>query len=99
MAILNATQIAAAAVAFAQHSFVIPNQTANLSLTDIQAGITAIDTAMAQTPAAFATAHSGSANVGAGFGAAVAAAVPASTVAQQSAMLIFWTQQVTGLIF
>lgn len=97
MAILNATQIAAAARAFAQSQFVVPNNVANLSLTDIITAITAIDTAMASTPSAFATAHSGSANVGAAFGAAVSAAVPTSTSAQQGVLLIFWVQQVTGV--
>jgi hypothetical protein len=97
MSILNAAQIAAAARAFANSVFVLPGATANLNLTQIEAGITAIDTAMSDTPAAFATAFSGSANVGSAFGAAVAAAVPGSTTAQQGVMLIFWVQQVTGI--
>lgn len=97
MAILTPTQITAAARAFAQTVFVVPGVTANLSLDQIVLGITAIDTAMASTPSAFATAHAASANVGAGFGAAVATAVPTSTVAQQGVMLIFWVQQVTGI--
>jgi hypothetical protein len=97
MAILNPTQIAAAAAAFAQQMFVKPNATANLSLTQIQAGITAIDNVMSSTPSAFSTAYSGSANVGAAFGAAVSAAVPGSTVTQQGVMLIFWLQQVTQI--
>ena len=97
MSILNSTQIAAAAVAFANSQFVKANATANLNLTQIQAGITAIDNTMASTPGAFATAYSGSANVGAAFGAAVAAAVPGSTTSQQGTMLIFWVSQVVGV--
>jgi hypothetical protein len=96
MSILNATQIAAAARAFAASVFT-PQVTANLNLTQIEAGITAIDNTMSDTPAAFATAFSASPNVGSAFGAAVAAAVPGSTTAQQGVMLIFWTQQVTGI--
>jgi hypothetical protein len=97
MPILTAPQILAAAQAFSQVMFVGPNATANLSLTQIQAGITAIDTVMSDTPSAFATAFSGSVNVGSAFGAAVAAAVPGSTSAQQGTMLIFWISQVTGI--
>ena len=101
MSILNATQIAAAARAFAQQQFVTPNVTANLNLTQIIAGITAIDTVMSDSPAAFNTAYgtggTNSFNVGSAFGAAVSAAVPGSTVAQQGVMLIFWCQQVTGI--
>jgi hypothetical protein len=95
--ILNSTQIAAAAKAFANSVFVIPNVTANLNLTQIIAGITAIDTVMSSTPASFAGTYSASANVGSSFGTAVATAVPGSTTAQQGLMLIFWLQQVTGV--
>ena len=97
MPILNSTQIAAAAQAFAQHSFVVPNVTANLSVTQIIAGITAIDTLMSSTPASAASTYSGQVNVGSMFGAAVAAAVPGSTSGQQGLMLIFWCSQVTGI--
>lgn len=102
MPILTAAQITAAAQAFAQKVFVSPNVTANLSVTQIIAGITAIDTVMSDTPAAFNTSFgtggTNSANVGASFGAAVAAVVPGSTVAQQGTMLIFWVAQVTGMV-
>jgi hypothetical protein len=97
MSILNSTQIAAAARAFAQEMFVIPGLVANLNLTQIEAGITAIDNVMSDSPSAFATAFSGSANVGSAFGAAVSSAVPGSTTTQQGVMLIFWVQQVTGI--
>jgi hypothetical protein len=101
MPILTSAQIIAAAQAFAQTMFVTPNVVANLSVTDIQAGITAVDTFMSMSPAAAATAfgttYSGAANVGAAFGAAVGAAVPNSTTAQRGVMLIFWISQVTGV--
>ena len=97
MSILNSTQIAAAAAAFAKAVFVTPGVTANLSTTQIIAGITAIDAVMSSSPASFASTYSGSPNVGSGFGAAVAAVVPGSTTAQQGLMLIFWCQQVTGI--
>ena len=97
MAILTTAQIAAAATNFARTVFVSPNVTANLNTTQIIAGITAIDTAMASTPSSFASTYSGAANVGAALGAAVAAAVPAATTQQMSLMLIFWTQQATGI--
>jgi hypothetical protein len=97
MPILNPTQIQAAAVAFAKTVFVIPNVTANLSTTQIIAGITAIDTLMSSTPTAFASTYSASVNVGSSFGDAVSTAVPGSTTAQQGLMLIFWLQQVTGV--
>jgi hypothetical protein len=93
MSILTAPQIAAAAAAFANSAFVAPNLTANLSMTQIIAGITAIDNLMAGTVAAFATAGSGAANAASVFGVVVAAAVPASTSQQQGGMLIFWLQQ------
>lgn len=96
MPILTASQITAAARSFASVMFT-PSVTANLNLTQIEAGITAIDNVMSDTPAAFEAAFSGSANVGSSFGAAVAAAVPGSTTAQQGVMLIFWVQQVTGI--
>jgi len=95
--ILTSAQIAAAAQAFANTVFVLPKVTANLSTTQIIAGITAIDTAMASTPSSFGSTYSGSVNVGSAFGAAVSSAVPGSTSAQQSLMLIFWCQQATGI--
>lgn len=94
MPILNSTQITAAAVAFANDAFVKSGAVANLSTTDVIALMTAIDTAMASTPSAFAAAHSGSANVGAGFGAAASAAVPTSTSVQQSIGLYYWAAQI-----
>lgn len=97
MPILTTPQIVAAAQAFAQKMFVVPGVVANLSTTQIQAGITAIDTVMSMTPAVFASTYGAQANVGSAFGAAVSAAVPGSTSAQQGVMLIFWVQQVTGI--
>jgi hypothetical protein len=97
MSILSPTQIAAAAVQFANAIYVIPGVTATLNLTQIEAGITAIDTVMSDTPAAFASAFSGSPNVGSAFGTAVTAAVPGISTGQAAVMLIFWVQQVTGV--
>jgi len=100
MPILNATQIAAAARNFANVEFVLAGAVANLALDQIEAAVTAIDTAMADSPATFAAlltgTYSGNANVGSVFGSLVAAAVPGSTENQQGAMLIYWIQQVLG---
>lgn len=96
--ILTPTQIAAASQAFAQAAYVTPGVTANLNMTQITAGITAIDATMASSPASFASTYSGSFNVGAAFGAAVTAAVPGITTAQASLMLQLWCRQVTGVV-
>ena len=102
MSILTSAQIVAAAQAFAQQQFVAPNVTANLSSTQIIAGITTIDTLMADTPAAFAAlctgTYSSQPNLGSVFGAAVSAAVPGSTSEQQGIMLLFWTAALFGIV-
>jgi hypothetical protein len=91
--ILTSAQIFAAAQQFAQQAFVTPNVTANLSMTQIQAGITAIDTAMSLTPSAYASTYSGLPNTASGLGSAVLTAVPAATDAQAGLMLVLWTEQ------
>jgi hypothetical protein len=96
MSILTPTQIQTASQAFATYWNGLGN-VANLSTTQIAAGITAIDTLMADTPAAVATllgsTYSGQPNLGSVFGAAVSAAVPGSTSQQQAFMLTFWLKQ------
>jgi hypothetical protein len=91
--ILTPTQIAAAGVAFANWAFP-PTVTANLNTTQIQAALTALDAAMAMTPAEFASTYGNSANVGAAIGAAAFGAVSGLTETQAAAMLVFWVQQV-----
>jgi hypothetical protein len=101
MSILTTAQITAAAAAFANQQFVAPKVTANLSTTQIIAGITAIDTAMASTVASYSATYGPSglnvANTASGFGAAVSAAVPGSTSEQQGIMLLFWTAALFGI--
>ena len=100
MSILTTSQIAAQARAFCQQQFV-QGVTANLSLTQVETGITTIDNIMASSPSAFATAltstYSGQPNVGSVFGAEVSLAVPTSTSEQQGIMLLFWVAGLFGI--
>jgi hypothetical protein len=93
MPILNSTQIAAAARNCANVLFVIPGATAILNLTQLITAVTACDTAMSLTPAAFASTYSSAGNVAAGLGTAIFASVSGITQAQAAVVLESWTQQ------
>jgi len=94
---LTAQQLAAAAGDFAQNVFVLPDATANLSVTDIQNALSGLDTAMHATLNQAAAVAGGASTVVAALLDQVQSAVPAITGQQAALVLIYWAKKAAGL--
>lgn len=95
---LTQQQTTQCAAYWALHNFVVPNVTANYSLTQIQAAVSAVDVAFDTTLNAAVAAVGGTTTIIQGLSAQITASMPGATAQQQTLVVCYVLMKRAGVI-
>ena len=98
MSALTSQQQQQCAAYWALQNFVIPNVTANYSLTQIQSAVAAVDAAFDTTLSAAVAAVGGNTTIVNGLSSQITASMPGASVSQQTLLVCYVLMKRAGII-